>query len=77
MRHYQCLSAAHAIRKYVNRRFEEDEVTRLGWHGWRPHLRAEDIQLPPATELRTTATDADLDASEPWIKHWFERCVAR
>ncbi|MEO8159610.1 MAG: glycosyltransferase family A protein [Betaproteobacteria bacterium] len=77
MRHYQFLSEAHAVRKYVNRRFDDDAVIRRGWHGWRPLLRPEDIQLPPATELRTTATDADLDAAEPWTKHWLDRCVAR
>lgn len=77
MRHYQFLSAAHAARKYLSRRYEEDEVRQRGWHGWRPYLHAEQIRLPSVDELRVTATDDDLDPTGAWTGHWLERCVER
>jgi len=77
MRHYQFLSAAHAIQKYPSRQYDNDEVNARGWHGWRPLLRSEQIRLPSASDLRTSATDADLDASDPWTGHWLERCLTR
>jgi hypothetical protein len=76
MKHYLFLSAEHAARKYPDRRYLSDEVVGLGWHGWRPRLRSEDIQLPDATQLRATATDDDLDASNPWLAHWLEKCAS-
>jgi glycosyltransferase involved in cell wall biosynthesis len=76
MKHYLFLSAEHAARKYVERRYRPDEVSERGWHGWRASIRAEDIRLPSASELRVTADDDDLDRSEPWTRHWLETCVA-
>lgn len=75
MRHYLFLSVAHAIRKYTKRRYDDREVTVRDWHGWRPRLRPDQIQLPSASELRSTATDDDLDTSDPWTRHWLDRCV--
>jgi hypothetical protein len=77
MRHYQFLSTAHAVSKYTSRRYDDDEVRARGWHGWRPLLRAEQIQLPSASDLRASVADDDLDSSEPWTGHWLERCLAR
>jgi hypothetical protein len=74
MRHYLFLSPAHAASKYA-RRYEEHEVAVRGWHGWRPRLRPERIELPSASELRHADTDDDLDASHPWTRHWLARCV--
>ena len=76
MKHYLFLSAAHAVRKYVDRRYLSEEVIGRNWHGWRSRLRPEHIRLPSATELRAAATDEDLDASRPWPRHWLDRCVS-
>ncbi|GLR39568.1 hypothetical protein GCM10007880_00840 [Mesorhizobium amorphae] len=73
MKHYLFLSAEHAARKYVGRRYLSEEVIGRGWHGWRPRLRSEDIRLPDATKVRATATDDDLDEANPWSAHWLER----
>ena len=73
MKHYLFLSADHAARKYVGRRYLSEEVIGRGWHGWRPRLRSEDIRLPDATKVRATATDDDLDEANPWSAHWLER----
>jgi hypothetical protein len=75
MRHYLFLSEAHAVRKYTNRRYDDHEVTVRSWHGWRPRLRPEQIRLPAVSEVRTAASDDDLDPSAPWKRHWLDRCV--
>ena len=76
MRHYLFLSPAHAARKYAGRRYHEPEVLR-GWHGWRPRLQPERIHLPSVSDLRTAATDDDLNPSDPWTRHWLVRCAAQ
>lgn len=76
MKHYLFLSATHAARKYPGRRYLADEIDRLGWHGWRPHLQPEQIRLPDTGSVRSTASDDDLDSSNPWTQHWLERCAA-
>ena len=68
MKHYLFLSVPHAIEKYVERRYDSDEVA-SGWHGWRASLAAEGVALPSAAELRASQTDADLDPSQPWTRH--------
>ncbi|TPI76912.1 glycosyltransferase family 2 protein [Mesorhizobium sp. B2-8-9] len=73
MKHYLFLSAEHAARKYSGRRYLSEEIYGLGWHGWRPRLRPGDIELPDTTQVRTIATDDDLDESNPWSAHWLER----
>ena len=73
MKHYLFLSAEHAARKYAGRRYLSEEVIDLGWHGWRPRLRSEDIRLPDATQVRAIVTDDDLDEANPWSAHWLER----
>jgi glycosyltransferase involved in cell wall biosynthesis len=74
MKHYLFLSVDHAKRKYVTRPYRADLRAR-GWHGWRARLRPEDIRLPAGGDLRVTASDQDLDPSNPWTTHWLEQCV--
>lgn len=68
MRHYLFLSVDHAIRKYVERRYDREELE-TGWHRARAALRAEDITLLPEAELRRYRSDALLDASAPRTQH--------
>jgi glycosyltransferase involved in cell wall biosynthesis len=68
MRHYQFLSVAHAIRKWVEREFDPRAVA-TGWHGARANLRAEDISLLPERELRRYESDDRLDPSSPRTEH--------
>jgi hypothetical protein len=69
MRHYQFLSRAHAIRKYVERRYDERELRERRWHGWRGRLTPEMVQLPSASELRLYTSDDALDDRQPRISH--------
>lgn len=72
MKHYLFLSVPHAIEKYVERRYDEDEVAG-GWHGWRANLTADDIRLPSADELRISRSDGDLDPSDPRKSHYIDK----
>lgn len=66
--HYLFLSREHAIRKYVMKKYDHEEVGD-GWHSWRPHLMAAGIRLPSEASLRSAATDDDLDPSSPRTTH--------
>jgi glycosyltransferase involved in cell wall biosynthesis len=68
LRHYLVLSREHALRKYVQKSYDPEEVSG-GWHGWRASLSAADVELPSQTELRVAATDDDLDPSSPRTTH--------
>jgi glycosyltransferase involved in cell wall biosynthesis len=68
MRHYLFLSVEHAIRKYVERRYDSEELE-AGWHRARASLRAEDVLLLPEAELKPYRSDALLDASYPRRQH--------
>jgi glycosyltransferase involved in cell wall biosynthesis len=68
MKHYLFLSRAHAVEKYVERRFSQIEVA-SGWHRWRNELAESDIRLLGADEVRLTVADADLDPSNPSRYH--------
>ncbi len=68
MRHYLYLSPEHAIRKYVHRAYDPDELA-AGWHRARAALRAERIRLLPEVALRRYDGDETLDASDPWSRH--------
>lgn len=76
MRHYLYLSRAHAIEKYVRHRPFAAETLALGWHGFRPRLRPEMIELPPAHLLHTYDGDEHLDPSSPRRTHLLEDLVA-
>jgi hypothetical protein len=68
MRHYLFLSVDHAVRKFAERRYDEDELAR-GWHRARAALRRESIELLPAAALREDRSEAALDASNPRTNH--------
>jgi hypothetical protein len=68
MRHYMYLSVDHAVRKYVERRYDPSEVA-AGWHRARAAVRAEHVVLPKQEELRYFTSDAALDASNPRTRH--------
>ncbi len=75
MKHYLFLSAEQAVRKYPGRKYREEEINRLGWHGWRGRLRPGQIILPALADVRITAGDEDLDSSSPWSRHWLDLCA--
>lgn len=70
-RHYLFLSIEHAIRKYIQKRFDPAEVA-AGWHGWRTRLRPEMIRLPSRAELRHYTSDDALDHSAPRTNHFVD-----
>lgn len=69
MRHYLFLSVPHAVRKYVERRYDPAEVE-AGWHGLRARLGREMIRLPTEAELRPYLCDDRLDPSNPRVQHY-------
>jgi hypothetical protein len=71
MRHYQFLSVDHAIRKYVNMRYDSAELA-AGWHVVRSRLRPEMISLPPQAEMRTYSPGTPLDACNPRRQHYLK-----
>jgi glycosyltransferase involved in cell wall biosynthesis len=75
MKHYLVLSLPHAIEKYVERRYDPDEVE-SGWHGWRARLASTDIRLPSESELLTTQSDDDLDPDESRRIPFLERLAS-
>lgn len=66
MLHYLFLSPDHAIRKWVHRNFDPDEVAD-GWHRGRVLLRASTIRLQREDELRSRLNG--LDHSQPLVRH--------
>jgi hypothetical protein len=68
MRHYLFLSVEQAIRKFVERVYDPEELE-AGLHRQRAALRAEDVVLQPESELRAYVSDDLLDTSEPWTRH--------
>jgi hypothetical protein len=69
MRHYLFLSVPHAVRKYVEQRYDPLEV-QAGWHRARARLRADMIRLPPQAELRLYRPGEALDPSHPRARHY-------
>jgi hypothetical protein len=68
MRHYLFLSVEHAIRKYVERRYDEAELV-AGWHRARAALQPGGVTLLPESQLRVFTSDHELDSSNPWPRH--------
>jgi glycosyltransferase involved in cell wall biosynthesis len=68
MRHYLFLSVEHAIRKYVQRRYDPSELA-AGWHRARAALSPADIKLLSESDLRVYRSDELLDASDPRASH--------
>lgn len=71
MRHYLCLSRAHAVEKFVARRFAADELGE-GWFGWRDRIAEDDLEFPSVTDLRFFAGDHLLDPTGPRTHHVFD-----
>lgn len=69
MRHYLFLSVPHAVRKYVEKRYDPTELE-AGWHRARARLRPETIRLPAEAELRPYRSDDELDPSNPRVQHY-------
>jgi len=59
-RHYLFLSPEHALRKYGNRVFPQQELD-AGWHHWRHRLPADRIRLPRASDLQFDSGPASLN----------------
>jgi hypothetical protein len=71
MKHYIGLSRDHIVRKYSTRRFTP-RLLENGWHGWRPHVTAENVRLPAKESLKHYAHDNIWDRSDPWRRHFFD-----
>jgi glycosyltransferase involved in cell wall biosynthesis len=76
MRHYQFLSRAHAIRKYVEHRPFAAETVAAGWHSFRLRLTADMLKLPRERTLLSYRDDHSLDASAPRAAHVLDDLVA-
>lgn len=68
MRHYLCLSRAHAEQKYCRRSWSEAGQAR-GWHRGRVGLRPDDIRLPDEAQLMEAEAGQPLDTSKPLSEH--------
>lgn len=75
MKHYLFLSIPHAVEKYIERRYDRNEVE-SGWHGWRAKVTADDLGLPSAAELRIVGPGDALDFSEPRQRHYLDDLLA-
>jgi glycosyltransferase involved in cell wall biosynthesis len=73
LRHYVALSRAHAIKKYVGRRFDPTEVAR-GWHFNRLTINADNLMLKPSSYLKRLERwdSTAFDKSAPATKHFWE-----
>ncbi len=71
LKHFIFLSEEHGIEKYSrNRKLPEDEVKKLGWHGFRANFKKENFYIPSKSELKKL-TDNNFDTSDPKIEHPF------
>jgi hypothetical protein len=68
MRHYLFLSLPHALRKYINKKYDPAEIEK-GKHRMRSSLTPEKIKLPSQEELRLYTSDDELDSSDPLTRH--------
>lgn len=72
LRHYITLGRAHAVAKYVGRKFAPKNLAR-GWHHNRVNLSAEQFAAPPAENLfRLANPSAPLDATRPFTTHFWQ-----
>jgi hypothetical protein len=76
MRHYQFLSRAHAIQKYIEHRPFATETVAAGWHSFRLRLTADMLELPSERTLLRYRDDHSLDASAPRSTHVLDDLVA-
>jgi hypothetical protein len=73
MRHYIALSLDHAIRKYISRRFDAEELAR-GWARNRVNIAPDQLALKPSPYLRQLDRwdTVDFDRSVPTARHFWE-----
>lgn len=73
LRHYIALSHAHAIQKYVSRRYSPVELA-AGWHRNRQGIDSKALALRPSRHLRRLERwdSTDFDFSAPTDKHFWE-----
>ena len=77
MRHYIALSLDHAIRKYVSRQFDAEELAR-GWARNRVNVTPDQLVLRPSSYLRQLDRwdTVDFDRSMPTVRHFWEWNIA-
>lgn len=73
LRHYFVLSQKHAYRKYLNRRFESDELDK-GWHHNRIQLTFDMLKLPRKSMYlqRDSSEYLILNRERPAEKHYWQ-----
>jgi glycosyltransferase involved in cell wall biosynthesis len=67
LRHYICLSRAHAIMKYGSRVFSLNAVKDRGWSKDRVSFTPEKLHFP--THQRLKLLSDSWDKSDPWLRH--------
>lgn len=67
LRHYICLSRAHAIMKYGARVFSLNAVKDRGWSKDRVSFTPEKLHFP--SPLRLKLLSDSWDKSDPWLRH--------
>lgn len=67
LRHYPVLSLDHATRKYVEKTYSAEEVA-IGMHGWKAHVKTEQMRLPALAEMYMYESDATLRRDNPLRK---------
>jgi glycosyltransferase involved in cell wall biosynthesis len=74
LRHYIFRDQEHAATKYRDRTFAPGDTAR-GWHSNRINQRQASFAFPAPSALKRLAFPADrnLDRSEPWPCHYWER----
>jgi hypothetical protein len=74
LKHYIVLSYEHALKKYLNRTFDKNEVER-NWHFNRLNFTEENLKIPSASKylFRLNTFDSkDFNKSAPADKHFWE-----
>jgi exopolysaccharide biosynthesis predicted pyruvyltransferase EpsI len=74
MRHYPYLSVPHVLSKYVEKKYDAEELRR-GWHRYRARVEAKRIALPSQEDLHVYTSDDALDLSNPRARHLMEEWV--
>lgn len=73
LRHYIALSYEHALRKYLHRRFAEEDLKR-GWHANRLYFTEQNLALPQNGKhlFQLTTYDAkDFRRDKPSPEHYW------
>ncbi len=73
LRHYMVLSEAHALSKYLPRRWGQEELAR-GWHRKRQNLTADRLLIPARAPYFATlphAQSKDFKRERPSTQHYW------